>query len=46
MMKLNLLGPEYYNPKLMWVMKVRRDGNMACEVYIMLTMVKYFDTWS
>ena len=31
---LNLPGDEGYDPSLPWVMKVRKDGHLACEVYI------------
>ncbi|KAL7468881.1 hypothetical protein ACHAXS_009127 [Conticribra weissflogii] len=31
---LNLPGSESYNPTLPWVMKVRADGHLACEVYV------------
>ncbi|KAL7530331.1 hypothetical protein ACHAXR_005038 [Thalassiosira sp. AJA248-18] len=31
---LNLPGAKGYNPRLPWVMKVRWDGNLACEVYV------------
>ena len=31
---LNLPGDKDYDPSLPWVMKVRRDGHLACEVYI------------
>ena len=34
--KFNLSGLTLYNPKSPWVMKVRRDGNLAFEVYIYL----------
>lgn len=32
--ELNLPGSENYDPTLPWVMKVRRDGHLACEIYI------------
>ena len=32
--KLNFMGSDLYNSKLPWVIKVRTDGNLACEVYI------------
>ena len=32
--RLNLPGSESYDPKLPWVMKVRSDGHLACEIYI------------
>ena len=32
--ELNLPGSEDYDPSLPWVMKVRRDGHLACEIYI------------
>ena len=31
---LNLPGAGDYNPTLPWVMKVRFDNNLACEIYI------------
>jgi len=31
---LNLPGSEHYDPRLPWVMKVRSDGKIACEIYI------------
>eukprot|EP00985_Skeletonema_marinoi_P028317 scaffold24532_cov80-Skeletonema_marinoi.AAC.2 len=31
---LNLPGDECYDPSLPWVMKVRKDGHLACEVYV------------
>ena len=31
---LNLPGDEGYDPSLPWVMKVRKDGHLACEVYV------------
>ncbi len=31
---LNLPGNKDYDPTLPWVMKVRQDGHLACEVYI------------
>ena len=31
---LNLPGSATYNPRLPWVMKLRTDGHLACEVYI------------
>ena len=31
---LNLPGSNQYDPSLPWVMKVRHDGHLACEVYI------------
>jgi hypothetical protein len=33
-MVLNLPGSEYYDPSLPWVMKVRSDGHLACEVFV------------
>ena len=32
--KLNLPGSATYNAKLPWVMKLREDGQLACEVYV------------
>ena len=32
--KLNLPGSDSYDPQFPWVMKVRMDGELACEVYI------------
>eukprot|EP00984_Skeletonema_dohrnii_P022484 scaffold11603_cov72-Skeletonema_dohrnii-CCMP3373.AAC.1 len=32
--ELNLPGSEDYDPTLPWVMKVRSDGHLACEIYI------------
>ena len=34
MVKLNLPGSDSYNPQFPWVVKVRTDGELACEVYI------------
>ena len=34
MVKLNLPGSDAYGPQFPWVMKVRPDGERACEVYI------------
>jgi len=31
---LNLPGSETYDPSLPWVMKIRSDGHLACEVYV------------
>ncbi len=31
---LNLPGSEGYDPSLPWVMKVRSDGHLACEIYV------------
>ena len=31
---LNLPGSEDYRPDLPWVMKVRFDGHLACEVFV------------
>ena len=32
--ELNLPGSEDYDPTLPWVMKVRIDGHLACEIYV------------
>ena len=32
--KLNLPGSATYNAMLPWVMKIRKDGHLACEVYV------------
>ena len=32
--ELNLPGSETYDPSLPWVMKIRRDGKLGCEIYI------------
>lgn len=42
---LNLPGSEDYNPALPWVMKVRWDYHLACEVYIYVDDCK-FTGWS
>lgn len=42
---LNLPGSEDYDPTLPWVMKVRDDGHLACEVYIYVDDGK-FTGWS
>jgi len=31
---LNLPGSESYDPSLPWVMKIRSDGHLACEVFV------------
>ena len=42
---LNLPGDPAYDPSLPWVMKVRADGHLACEVYIYVDDGK-FTGWS
>lgn len=42
---LNLPGDPDYDPSLPWVMKVREDGHLACEVYIYVDDGK-FTGWS
>ena len=32
--RLNLPGSAYYDPSLPWVSKVRRDGQIACDMYV------------
>ena len=42
---LNLPGDPDYDPSLPWVMKVREDGHLACEVYVYVDDGK-FTGWS